>query len=885
MELEAKSMAADHNPPMIGRQLSHYKIIEKIGSGGMGEVFRARDIRLGRDVAVKISIDQFSERFEREARLVAALNHTNICTLHDVGPNYLVMELVDGPTLADRIQQGAIPLQESLQIARQIAAALDAAHEKGIIHRDLKPGNIKLTRDGVVKVLDFGLAKLWAPSTAGSSDESPTFADAETEPGVVMGTVGYMAPEQTRGKTVDKRADIWAFGAVLYEMLAGRRAFEAATGPDTIAAVLQQEPDWSRVPRQLRHLLQRCLEKDPRRRLRDIGDVQWELENAGQATDEQAAAAAAGRPSMRLTRMWFLGAMLFAALTGLIVWLAKPSPSLQMRRFELSGIDTQHFALSPDGSRAAYVSNSHLYVRALDALQPRDLAPLPPASSPLSAGIPGFGIFWSPDSQTIAFASEGTLRRIPAGGGTAIVICKIPATGRILGAVWRTDGSIVFSVWRDSLYTVPAAGGTAELYLKIDAEKEIDFHNVSALPDNRLVLATHVRATDGQSQRAEIFDGRQRIALTQEPGVFQIAYVPPGYLMFIRRGDNRGLWALPLRKAPLDFSKAAMVEPDAVSFQAANDGTLLVVTPPAAARRELVWVDRNGAVSPVPGAAPSLYLLGGLSPDGHRSVFVSAEGPTPPGELPLGDIFVRDLSSGLDTRLTFDRSRKEFVAWSPSGDRLIYSISKVEATKIYAMRADGTGSSRELTVGERGKLSPDGKYLIFLSDDRGMSHLRYAPILPDGTLGPSQPVFHTDDEPIVLRFEISPDGNLLAYGGPTTNSQTADLFLTQFPNGNGRWQVTSSGVSPGTPHFSHDGRELFYSTGSRFMSVPITSKPSPKVGPASALFDINATERLSAAGFDVSSDGRFLMSRLTSPADTGAQRLTLVQNWLAAPKK
>ena len=566
VEVEAKSMAADCNLSLIGQQLSHYRITEKIGSGGMGEVYRVRDIRLQRDVAVKVSRDPFSERFEREARLVAALNHPNICTLHDVGPNYLVMELVEGLTLAERIQKSAIPRKEALSIAKQIATALDVAHEKGIVHRDLKPSNIKIKSDGTVKLLDFGLAKTGMGSTVPSGEKAPPSATAKTESGVIMGTAGYMPPEQARGKPVDKRADIWAFGVVLYEMLAGCPPFTGETVSDVMAAVLQQEPDWSPVPTPLRRLVQRCLEKEPTHRLRDIGDALWEIAHLDEAGEERLVPVK--KSSAVRHAVWLaVAAAALGISAGAIVWRMKPTAPPPLRRFELpvsAGI--RAITMSPDGSRVAYIANGHLYVRAFDALQPLDLGAVPKPQQ--SVGPVDAVVFWSPDSKTIGFATDGTIRTLPAGGGPLILVCKVPGAGAMLGAAWRADGTIVFSVWRDSLYKVPASGGTAELYLSVDPATEVDFHRISALPDNRIILMTHLRGAKA-SYRAEMFDGKKRMVLVKSDrglGNFTsthgmgLIYAPPGYLLFSRNDANTGIWAVPFSTDPIDLSKAVLVE-------------------------------------------------------------------------------------------------------------------------------------------------------------------------------------------------------------------------------------------------------------------------------------------------------------------------------------
>jgi eukaryotic-like serine/threonine-protein kinase len=412
-------------PVSAGDKLGPYEILEPLGAGGMGEVYRAHDPRMGRDVAIKIAPERFSERFEREVHAVAALNHPNVCTIHDVGPNYLVMELVEGPTLADRIRQGPIPLEEALEIARQIAEALEAAHEKGIVHRDLKPQNVKLKPDGTVKVLDFGLAKLGTtaePGAAARSQDSPTLTMNATQVGAILGTAAYMSPEQARGKTVDRRADIWAFGVVLYEMLTGKELFAGDTVTDVLAAVVVREPDWKSLPARVQPILRHCLEKDPRRRLRDISDAMLLLD-AGPPAERPAG-------SKWLWLSMAAAALFLIALAALaLVHFRKAPPTADTVRFqiplppEVSFTQNSTFALSPDGRMLAFSGFgsdgvTRVWIRSMDSLASR---PLP--------GVeigPGTPFFWSADSRYLAFQADGKLKKIEIAGGPAQTVCDAP---------------------------------------------------------------------------------------------------------------------------------------------------------------------------------------------------------------------------------------------------------------------------------------------------------------------------------------------------------------------------------------------------------------------------------------------------------------------------
>jgi serine/threonine protein kinase len=429
-----------------GTKLGPYEILAPIGKGGMGEVYKAHDPRTGRDIAIKISAEEFSERFDREARAIAALNHPNICQLYDVGPNYLVMELVEGES-----PEGPLPLDEALRIAKQIADALEEAHEKGIVHRDLKPGNIKIKPDGAVKVLDFGLATVAVAQASRPVDNqanSPTLTMAATQAGMILGTAGYMSPEQARGKQVDKRADIWAFGVVLFELLTGKRLFQGDDVTDTLAAVLRHEPDWEQVPAKVRRLLRRCLAKDPGKRLRDIADAWDLLDEAPQATAQS--------PSRLGWVAWSVAAMLALAL-GLVSYRhmrEEPPRVLKMSVLppEKATFTTSLPAVSPDGRRLAFVATTdgkdQLWVRDLDSLAARALTGTDGASYP----------FWSPDSRMIGFFGDGKLKKIEVAGGPALTLCDA-APGR--GGTWSNNDVIVFGVAGGGSFRVPAAGGSA----------------------------------------------------------------------------------------------------------------------------------------------------------------------------------------------------------------------------------------------------------------------------------------------------------------------------------------------------------------------------------------------------------------------------------------
>jgi Tol biopolymer transport system component len=891
-------------PPLMalisGTRVGSYEIVGALGAGGMGEVYRARDKKLGREVALKILPENLAadperlSRFRREAQVLAALNHPNIGHIYgfeDSGvTSALVLELVEGPTLADRIAGGPVPLDEALPIARQIVDALEAAHEQGIIHRDLKPANIKVRDDGTVKVLDFGLAKaLESPAKLSPLPSDPHLTPTMTSPvtthvGVLLGTAAYISPEQVKGKAADKRSDIWAFGVVLAEMLTGRMLFAGETTSETLAAVIKDDPGLDRLPsstpRTVRFLLERCLARDPKQRLRDIGEARILLAQPfdGSTKDD------APRPSRRMIAGLAAGGLLVAALLGIAAWELKPAAEVPYRRFELSGpiSASNEFALSRDGTRIVYVIGGHLYIRPLDALEPIDLGPVHITAAHLS---------WSPDSRAIAFTAEGKIQTIPAAGGPVFVVCTIPASGRVLAVRWLESGRILFSVWRDNLYEVAATGGTPAVRLRVDRSTEIDFHYISSLPDGRLIVAAHQRDPDQEVQ--ELVDGNTRIVLNTDRTANMFEYDKSGLLLFRRIATNTGVWTVPFTAGAVDMTRAVLVERGGTDFSAADDGTLLVAMP-APSKSSLVWVDRSGAATPIAGSPVEIRRLGfAISPDGHRVVFVIGAGL-------VANVVVRDLDTGVDTPLTLNKADDPGTAppeayspaWFPSGDRIIYGSGRTEAGRVVVKNSDAAAGERELTAGTAAIVSHDGRTVVFRLDDRGRGRLRWATLQPDGSAGPGSHVFPTDDEPDVREMILSPDDRSLAYEARQPDGRS-DLFIESFPGGAAQ-RLIAEGAR--RPRFSRDGREIFYLKGEAdergrpkgmLMSVPVTAtEPMMKLGAAVPLFDDSTPGRPNLDGYDVAPDGRrFLMTAsIASPAGTPA-RVVLVQNWRAAMKK
>jgi Tol biopolymer transport system component len=799
-----------------GDKLGPYELVSAIGKGGMGEVWMARDPRLGRDVAIKVSGQQFTDRFEREARAVAALNHTNICILHDVGPNYLVMELIEGPTLADRIQEGPIPLKEALVIAKQIAAALEAAHDKNIVHRDLKPANVKIKPDGSVKVLDFGLAKS-AEQTELSSD-SPTMMSG-THVGMILGTAGYMAPEQARGKKdLDKRADIWAFGVVLYEMLTGKRLFQGEDVTHTLAAVIMQEPDLSAAPAEVLPLLKRCLEKDPKQRLRDIGDWEllWVTERATVAPSQS-----------RLGETHWIGAaavLAIVAAVGLVGWYraTRPAPLKPLVRLDVdlgAGVSLGstigvYAIISPDGARLVYVSQGKLFTRRLDQSRAVELAGTEGAIQP----------FFSSDGHWVAFFANSKLKKISVEGGAAVDLCSATFP---LGGSWGDDGNIIAELTGYGLVRIPAAGGEPTPATELAQGEKMQVWP-QVLPGGKAVLFTSspsITAFDGAnidvvSLAGSPADHRRKTLVLG--GTFG-RYLPPsngpapngtGHLLYINKGT---LFAVAFDPAKLEVrgTPSPVLEAVAYStrfgfaqFDFSRNGAL-VYSSGGAAGSNLVtvqWLDTAGKTQPLL-AKPALYSTPRLSPDGQRlAVNVATGGGR--------DLWVSDYKRDIMTRLTFDGASGD-AAWTPDGKLLVYWSSSGSGSTISAIRADGAGQPQRLLESKNPivpfSFSPDSRRLVYFEiDPRTHQDIWTLPLDvsdPDH-LKPGKPELFLRTPFLEYEPALSPDGRWVAY--MSDESGQTEIYVRPFPGPGGKWQISNGGGVH--PSWSRNGRELFYET-------------------------------------------------------------------------
>ncbi len=881
---------------LSGERLGPYEILAAIGAGGMGEVYRAHDSKLGRDVAIKVLPEVFAHdperlsRFQREAKMLAALNHPNIATIYGLeqsnGTSYLVMELVSGETLQERIRRdGPVPIDEALSIAKQIAEALEAAHEKGIIHRDLKPANVKVTPEGKVKVLDFGLAKAFAEDTETSDPiNSPTLSMAATMYGVILGTAAYMSPEQARGKAVDRRTDIWAFGCVLYELLTGKQAFQGEDITEILAAVVKTEPDWSHLseatPPVIRVLLRRCLRKDRRQRLADAGGVRIEIEEmlADPANLETTAAATAVQGWRR--QLWLGVATLgILALGGALAWYLKPAlphpPSLAQFLVALPPGDqlppgNLPLVVSPDGTHLAYVGTRsgirQLYQRPLDDLEAKPISGTEGASNP----------FFSPDSKWIGFFADGKMKKISINGGAPTTLCTAGVGG---GASWGTDDVIVFAPGADSgLWQVSASGGQPQVLTTPDPKKgEYSHRYPQILPGGKGVVYTSLNGFGWDESRVELLrlDTKERTVLVR--GGQTGRYVPSGHLIYYRAGS---LLALPFDlnhfqvtgTAPVTVVDSVRLSTGtiAAAYSISATGTLAYISGgPGQFESRLVWVNRRGELQPLP-APPRAYSSLALSRDG-KQVAVTITSDTE-------QLWTYDLSRGTLTQLTSEQGSRRDSLWTPDGKRLVYRSNKAGMWNLFSRSGDGSGSEEQLTTGDEQKVpvsfSPDGQLLTFTQINPTTGSDIWLLRLNDHE---ARPFLRTPFEEAEPRF--SPDGRWLAY--VSNESGGYEVYVQPYPGPGGKWQVSSGGG--GIFWWNPNGREPFYKSGPKMMAVDIATSPTFAVGKPKLMFEMSS---FLGGGFDVSPDGqRFLMIKASELADAAPTQMNVVLNWFEELKR
>ncbi|MFG0284387.1 MAG: protein kinase [Phycisphaerales bacterium JB039] len=859
-------------------QIGPYRIQREIGRGGMGVVYLAHDERLDRDVAIKALPAELAEdaarleRFEREAKTLAQLNHPNVAGIYGVeeqdGQKYLILEYVEGETLGDRLDRGPIPVDEALELAIAIAAGVEAAHEAGVIHRDLKPDNIKITPEGKVKILDFGLARR-AASTASAIEatDSPTVMGASpTIPGAILGTAAYMSPEQARGRHVDKRTDIWSFGVILYEMLTGASPFAGETATDSIGAVLHKVIDLDALPAEtpdgVRRVILRCLARDRDKRLHSIADGRIELSEPVETGAPGAAVAVQGarRGAPRYSAVAAAALLLGGVGGALVVVSTQQQADDSVRRYELRRDpslrpETGHI-ISPDGRFTAYVQGGSLWIRERSSFDARLIPETEGATQP----------FWSPDSAHVGFAQGDRLRKVALAGGGATTICKGPGEfSEASGAAWLDDGTIIFTTGNSGLYAAPASGGQPELWLAPDPETELDFHEVSALPDGKGVIFVvhpindnwYIGASDG-ARRAVV--ARFGSASSSSP-----CYGRSGHVLFTNTGEDRGLWAVPFDVDRLEATGDPMLIDASGGAPSISDrGDLMYVRGINSGLR-LAWQDADGASEPI-GEAHNLLLFPALSPDGRR-IAVSGY-----AEDNL-DVWIHDIETGARRHLTFDPAREGVVGWTDDGQRIaVATMTPGSLSTRFVSVADGSpvgapvdGLMYDWVEDEDGWIG-----VVQRASDNGDLDLWAAPL--EGGGAPT-PLAQSPGRDAFGR--LSPDRRWLAYESDRTGR--TEIFLTRFPSGEGIWQVSSDGGQ--NVIWSADGSRLYFLADNlqHYMSVSIKADPDLQIGsPQPTPWKTEVASTLTM-GADLSADGKLLYIQAVTAFDELS--IAVVENW------
>lgn len=831
-----------------GDRLQQYEILGVLGKGGMGEVYHARDTVLGRDVAIKVSFSQFTARFKREAAVIASLNHPNICTLFEAGPDYLVMELVEGPTLAERLKAGPIPVDEAIEIARQIAAALEAAHEKPVIHRDLKPANIKIRPDGLVKVLDFGLAKNREPD----AENDATVTMGMSVAGTIMGTPAYMSPEQARGLDVDRRSDIWAYGVLLYEMTTGKRLFDGPTLTDILASVVAKDVSFEDAPSKVRRLLKICVEKDPKKRLRDIGEA-WRHIGEEPAPVQ---VIAASEPAKRNWLWPVLTGVGLASAAAAVVWMViHPRPEPQLTRFEIhapkgSTLPMGTPAVSPDGRTLVYTMTgadnvTSLHVRSLDTLETRELPGTEGAVHP----------FFSPDGRSVAFVSRNQLQRVDLAGGSPQVLMG-GVTGPWHGS-WSNTGTLL--VVSPNLSRVSASGGTVE---QLYENKNFPFF----LRDGTRFLT---RAADGEKSSIQLGTLESKETTMVLDNVFSAPLIAPSpdgdYLLYLRDDSlmaqrfDQGTAKLSGESTVLLDNIARVASPAYMPAVGVGGGTLALQRGGESEYLRLTWFDRTGKrLSDLTNLNDSRVAL---SPDGKFAAFVRF------GGRQNGDVWVTDLTRNVTSRLTFGPTNNDNPVWTADGKRVVY---RKQGKGIFEKYANGGGEERLIMTGDGSpaSFSADGKFLLFRLPGNRLS------LLP--MTGDKKPVPVGSANAPTGSGAISPDGKFIAFSA--AESGRYEVYVQPMPPATGRWQVSQGGGA--LPRWRADGKELFFRGPTQeTMAVDVKLGDTFSAGIPQVLFKWQNT----VDDYAVSPDGQRFLYR-TAGSD-GDSPIVVLQNWWLALKK
>lgn len=894
-----------------GKKLAHYEVLGPLGAGGMGEVYRARDAKLGREVALKILPAAFMNdparlaRFEREAKLLASLNHPNIAAIYGleqstVGP-FLVLELVEGPTLAERLASGPLEMAEAFRAAINIAEALEHAHDLGVMHRDLKPANIKISPEGKIKLLDFGLAKaLSDPVPQGDLSQSPTMTMTATQSGMILGTAPYMSPEQAEGKPADRRSDVWSFGCVLYEILTGKRAFEGKTVSHILVHILESDPYWEALPANLppaaRALLENCLTKDPAERLRHIGDARLSLKMpAKTAAAPVVEAAPTPAPpvmagvSARPNRTWpaWVAASIFAAGLAALAYahFSEAPPVANVLRFQIQPPEnssfTHHMVLSPDGKRGAFIAPvpggaSQIWVRDLDSL---DMRPLTGTDAPQQH------IFWSPDSRTIVFDQQSRLRKVDVTGGPVQTVSTV--SGQFRGGAWNAEGMIVFGT-STGLWRVPAAGGTPTQLAALDPKETA--HQVAIfLRDQRHFL---FRRTFQDPEKAGLYLGSLDFSKEQQGAKLILAtaqladYVPArdeapnGYLLFLREGQ---LMAQTFDDSKLELTGEAVPIAEDIGnsfqmgyFSASGNGLLAFRRGSTRGNSQYTWYDRTGKNLGVALGAGA-YNSVALSPDGTRAV----------GER-NGDIWLLDFATGVSAQFTFDPAVDVDPIWSHDGSRIAFASQRGGVLDLYQKVSSGAGNDELLLKSPEPKRprhwSSDGKFLLY-GANMGKNSIDLMALPVTGTEKDRKPVTVIATEASEDPGEFSPDPKWVAYR--SNESGRSEIYVQPFPATGAKWRVSDNGGVQ--PRWNRNGRELFYIGGDgKLMAVDVnTAGGTVKSGTPQPLFDpqvLGGGTITGAVRWDVTPDAKKFLF-ITPVTQTGASPITVVSNWMELLKK
>ena len=889
LEVAAQVIAGKQAQSMPGREVGSYKILSLLGRGGMGEVYRAKDTRLRREVAVKILPGVFStdadrlRRFEQEARAAGRLNHPNVLAIYDVGTHegspYIVSELLEGVTLRARMKGTALPPRKVMEYAVQIARGLAVAHDRGIVHRDLKPENLFVTKDGRIKILDFGLAKLRPELNPTVDTAEPTLL--KTDPGIVMGTVAYMSPEQVRGDETDHRSDIFSFGTVLYEMLSGQQAFQRKSAAETMSAILKEEPSEltqtnPNIPSVLEHIARRCLEKGREQRFQSASDLAFALQEVSGISGSALVplVPTAGQLKSHERFVWIVVSVTLVFISIAIAALRfRPAPSGEkVIRFMIPPPERATFGLdvsaviSPSGHHLAFVAvtegQSALWVRPLDTLSSRELPGTEGARAP----------FWSPDSRSIGFFAQDKLKKIEISGGPAVALCDV-SDG--YGGAWNREGAIVFAPrWADVLYRVSTSGGLVTPVTKLDPLLHEEAHRwPQFLPDGRhFVYSASSNPTQDSGIAVGLLDsiGSKRVLNTD----LNATYAPPGYLLFVREGT---LMAQPfdaqrLESTGTSFPVAERLQSQSGALRSAfsvSDNGILAYESGASRNRQLIWSDRAGRQLGTLGA-PEEYWHVEISPDNKRVALEIMDRQTK-----YADVWLFDLLRGIPARFTFNPGWSGQPIWSPDASHIAFWSNRGGTSGLYQELSNGTGEG-ELLVKGMGPCdwSSDGRYIVYESgSSKTKEDLWVLPLFSD-----RKPFPFVQTEFAEYEAKFSPNGRWIAY--ISHESGNSEIYVQSFPAAGAKWRVSTKGG--GQPRWRRDGKELFYLAAGKLMAVPVKTGPHFEAGMPKALFEVR--DVVSRYRYDATADGqRFLVITPVEEATTAP--ITVVLNWTAGLKR